>query len=103
LQNQLHNSNYASYTYLDITSDKATVSSIWNSGLTLMQWRIDPSDRKGSYMYVVMRVSPLRLFIAIIIRISDPGSNRYWSLSSEFLETPVLLFPLMSVEVIAEA
>jgi hypothetical protein len=103
LQNRLYDSNYASYTYLDITSDKATVSSIWDSRLTPMQWRIDPSDLEGSYMYVVLRISPWRLFIAIIIRISDPGRNRYWSLSSELLETPVLLLPLMIVKVKAEA
>jgi hypothetical protein len=81
----------------------ATVSSIWDFTLMPMQWRIDPSDLEGSYTYVVLRISPCQLFIAIIIRISDTGSNRYWSLSNEFLETPVLLPPFMFVEVEAEA
>jgi len=50
LQNQLYNSNYATYTPLDITSDKATVSSIWDFTLTPMQWRIDPLDSEGNYL-----------------------------------------------------
>jgi hypothetical protein len=33
-----------------------------------MQWRIDPSDREGGYMYVVLQIALLRLFIAIIIQ-----------------------------------
>jgi hypothetical protein len=57
LQNQLYNSNYASYTYHDIASDKATVSSIWDFTLTPKQWNIDPSDREGSYVYVVSQIS----------------------------------------------
>jgi hypothetical protein len=61
-----------------------------------MQWRIDPSDHEGSYVCVVLRISPWDLLIAIVIRISDLGSNRYWSFSSEFLEIPVLLLPLIS-------
>ena len=103
MQNLFYYTNYASHTYLDIASDKATVSSIWDYKLTPMRWRIDPSDLEGIYMYVVLRIFPRRLFIAIIIRISDLGRNRYWSLSSEFLETPVLLLPLMFAEVKAEA
>jgi hypothetical protein len=58
LQNHLYNSNYASHTYHDIVSDKATVSSIWDSTSTPKQWRIDPSDREGSYVYVVLQISP---------------------------------------------
>jgi hypothetical protein len=103
LQNQLYNSNYASYTYHDIASDKATVSSIWDFALTPKQWHIDPSDCEGIYVYAVLRISPRRLLIAIIIRISDLDGNRYWSLSSAHLETPVLLFPLMFVGVKAKA
>jgi hypothetical protein len=103
LQNQLYSSNYATYTPLDIVSDKATVSSIWDFSLTPMQWRIDPSDRERSYMYVILQTSPRRLFIAITIRISDLDGRRYWSLSSAYLETPVLLLPLMFVELKAEA
>jgi len=38
----------------------------------------------------------------MITRISDLNSNRYWSLSSAHLETPVLLLPLMFVEVKVE-
>ena len=83
-------------------SDKATVSSIWDFSLTPMQWRIDPSDRERSYMYVILQTSPRRLFIAITIRISDLDGRRYWSLSSAYLETPVLLFPLMFVDLKAE-
>jgi hypothetical protein len=56
MQNQLYHSNYA--TYLDIASDKATVSSMWDFTLTPMQWRIDPSDLEGSYTYVVLQISP---------------------------------------------
>jgi hypothetical protein len=67
-----------------------------------MQWRINPSGRKGSYMYVVLQISPLLVFIAIVIRISDVDRYRYWSLSNAHLKTPVL-FPLMSVELKAEA
>jgi hypothetical protein len=99
LQNQLYNSNYASHTYLDLVSDKATVSSIWDFKLTPKQWRIDRSDRKGSYVYVVLRISPRRLLIAIVIRISDLNGNRYWSLPSVHLEAPVLLFHLLFVEI----
>jgi hypothetical protein len=33
-----------------------------------MQWRIVPSDREGSYTYVVLQISQWRLFIAIIIK-----------------------------------
>jgi hypothetical protein len=53
LQNQLYNENYASYTPFDVTSDKATVSSVWTS--KPMQWYIDPSDQGGSYMYVLLQ------------------------------------------------
>jgi hypothetical protein len=103
LQNQLYNSNYASYTYHDIASDKATVSSIWNSTLTPKQWHIDPSDREGIYVYVVLQIFPWQLLIAIIIRISDLNGNRCWTLSSAYPETSVLLLPLMFVELKAEA
>jgi hypothetical protein len=68
-----------------------------------MQWRIDPSDRDGSYVYVVLRISSWRLFIAIIIRISDLNGNRYWSLSSIYNQAPVWLLPLMFVEVKVKA
>ena len=99
LQNQLYNNNYATYTPLDVRSDKATVSSIWDFTLTPMQWRIDPSDREGSYVYVVLRISPQCLLIAIVIRISDLERNRYWSLPSVYLKAPVLLFHLVFVEI----
>jgi hypothetical protein len=56
-----------------------------------MQWRIDPSDQGGSYVYVPPKHVPTRLFITIMIRISDLGRNRYWSLPSVNLTTPVLL------------
>jgi hypothetical protein len=84
-------------------SDRGTVSSIWDFTVTPMQWRIDRSDREGSYVYVVLKISPRRPFIAIIIRISDLNSSRFWSLSSNFPRAPVLLLPLMFVEVKAEA
>jgi len=71
-QNQLYNSNYASYTPLDISSNEATVSSIWDLTSTPMQWHIDPSDREGNYV------------------ISDRDGYR-WSPSSAHLETPVEL------------
>ena len=58
LQNQLYNSNYASHTYHDIVSDKATVSSIWDSTLTPKQWHIDTSDLEGSFVYVVLQIFP---------------------------------------------
>ena len=99
MQNQLYNSNYASYTYHDIASDKATVSSIWDFTLMPKQWHIDPSDREGSYVYVVLRIFPRRLLIAIVIRISDLERNRYWSLPSVYLKAPVLLFHLLFVEI----
>jgi hypothetical protein len=50
-QNQYHSRNYATYTLVDI-ADKGTVSSIRDDTLTPTQWRIDLSDREGSYMYV---------------------------------------------------
>jgi hypothetical protein len=58
LQNQLYDNNYACYNYHDIASDKATVSSIWDSTLTPKRWHIDHSDREGSYVYVVLQISP---------------------------------------------
>ena len=56
-----------------------------------MQWRIDLSDQGGSYVYVPLKSLRSRLFIAIMIRISDLSRSRYWSLSSANLTTPVLL------------
>jgi hypothetical protein len=64
-----------------------------------MQWRIGPSDREGSYVYVVLRIPPQRLLIGIVIRISDLERNRYWSLPSVYLKAPVLLFHLLFVEI----
>ena len=45
-----------------------------------MPWRIIPSDREGSYMYVVLQISPRQLFIAIIIK--DIRSGRSLLLES---------------------
>jgi hypothetical protein len=81
--------NYASYTPFDVTSDKETVSSVWTS--QPMQWRVDLADQGGSYVYVPPKSLRSRLFITIMIRISDLSRNRYWSLSSVNLTTPVLL------------
>jgi hypothetical protein len=53
LRNQLYNENYASHTLLGSTSDKATVSSTWHP--KPKQWRIDPSDLEGSYVYVPLQ------------------------------------------------
>ena len=47
-----------------------------------MQWRIDLSDLEGSYMYVVLQISPRQLFIAIIIKDIRSG----WSLLLESIE-----------------
>jgi hypothetical protein len=54
-QNQLHSCNFVTYTLLDIM-DKGTVSNIWDD--SFMQWCIIPSDREGSYMYVILQISP---------------------------------------------
>jgi hypothetical protein len=101
IQNQLYGKNYASYTPFDVASDKATVSSVWT--LKPMQWRIDPSDREGSYLYVLLQALPLLLFITIMIRISDLSQRRYWNISSAYLKVPVSPLSLMSVESKAEA
>ena len=56
-----------------------------------MQWRIVLSDQGGCYVYVLLQTFSWRLFITIMIRISDLSRNRYWSLWNVNLETPVLL------------
>ena len=90
LQNKLYDDDYASYTPFDVTSDKATVSSVWTS--KPMQWYIDPSDQGGSYMYVPQKPLRLRLFITIMIRISD---QKYTSFIASFFVVKPLMTSIM--------